>query len=87
MDADLKAYLEAMETRMREHTEEMKRELREHTETVETRLLLEFWKWARQADARYRQHHSAVTGLDECVMLVEDRITGIERGERRDRAQ
>jgi hypothetical protein len=76
MDEDLKTYLE-----------EMKRELREHTETVETRLLLEFWKWARQADARYRQHHSAVTGLDECVMLVEDRITGIERGERRDRAQ
>jgi hypothetical protein len=76
MDEDLKTYLE-----------EMKRELREHTEAVETRLLLEFWKWARQADARYRQHHAAVTGLDERVMLVEDRITGIERGERRDRAQ
>lgn len=75
MDEDLKTYLD-----------EMKRELREHTEAVETRLLLEFWKWARQADARYRQHHSAVTGLDERVMLVEDRITGIERGERRDRA-
>jgi len=86
MDADLKAYLEAMETRMREHTEEMKRELREHTETVETRLLLEFWKWARQADARYRQHHSAVTGLDERVMLVEDRITAVESRDRGDRA-
>lgn len=74
MDEDLKTYLE-----------EMKRELREHTEAVETRLLLEFWKWARQADARYRQHHSSVTGLDERVMLVEDRITAVERGERRDR--
>jgi hypothetical protein len=65
----------------------MKRELREHTETVETRLLLEFWKWPRQADARYRQHHGSVTGLDERLMLAEDRITGVERGERRDRAQ
>jgi hypothetical protein len=72
MDEGLKAYLEVMEAR-----------LREHTKTVETRLLSEFWKWARQADARYRQHHGAVTGLDDRVMLVEDRITGVERGERR----
>jgi hypothetical protein len=82
MDDDLKTYLEAMESRLRDHAEEMKRELREHTETVETRLLLEFWKWARQADARYRQHHSAVTGLDERLMLAEDRITTIERRDR-----
>jgi len=75
MDEDLKTYLEAMETR-----------LREHTEAVETRLLREFWKWARQADARYRQHHSAVTGLDERVMLVEDRITAVESAGRGDRA-
>jgi hypothetical protein len=75
MDEDLKTYLE-----------EMKRELRAHTEAVETRLLREFWKWARQADARYRQHHSAVTGLDERVMLVEDRITAVESRDRGDRA-
>ena len=72
MDEDLKTYLE-----------EMKRELRDHTETVETRLLREFFKWARQADARYRQHHSTVLGLDERVALVEDRITAIESGEHR----
>ena len=59
MDEDLKTYLEEMKRELREHAEEMKRELREHTEAVETRLLLEFWKWARQADARYRQHHSS----------------------------
>ncbi|MGA2713842.1 MAG: hypothetical protein ABSG41_12115 [Bryobacteraceae bacterium] len=45
MDDDLKQYLESMETR-----------LREHTEVVETRLLGEFWKWAKTTDARYRQH-------------------------------
>jgi hypothetical protein len=81
MDEDLKIYLGAM-----------KRELREHTDAVETRLLLEFCKWAPQADARYCQHHSTVTGLDERVMLVEDRITagshrairGIGRGDAAD---
>jgi hypothetical protein len=67
MDEDLKAYLESMEAR-----------LREHTEAVETRLLSEFWKWGKTADARYRQHHSVVNGLDERVALVEDRITAIE---------
>lgn len=43
MDQDLKQYLNAMEARLREHTEE-----------VETRLLGEFWKWARTADAKCR---------------------------------
>jgi len=60
---------------------DMESRLRAHTERVETQLLREFWKWARTADARYRQHHSAVNGLDERVGLVEDRITAIERGE------
>jgi hypothetical protein len=67
MDNELKQYLESMEVR-----------LRAHTEAVETRLLGEFWKWARTTDARYRQHQSTVTSLDERVALVEDRITAIE---------
>ena len=44
MDEELKKYLD-----------DMKAELRQHTEEVETRLLGEFWKWARTADARYRK--------------------------------
>ena len=56
MDEDLKTYLEAMESR-----------LRGHTEAVETRLLGELWKWARTADARYRQSQGVVDGLNyEC---------------------
>jgi hypothetical protein len=53
--------------------------MREHTETVETRLLTEFWKWARTSDARYRQSQDNVGALDERVRLVEDRIADIER--------
>lgn len=69
MDAELKQYLDTMT-----------QELRQHTEAVETRLLGEFWKWARTADARYRQHRGAVTSLDERVALAEDRISELERG-------
>ena len=68
MDNELKQYLDGMESR-----------LREHTEAVETRLLTEFWTWARTADARYRQHHGAVNGLDERGQIAEDRISEVER--------
>jgi hypothetical protein len=62
MDAELKTHLEAMESRLqtkiaevesglKDYTDErlkkLELRLREHTETVETRLLSEFWKWAR----------------------------------------
>ncbi len=58
----------------------MKRELLEHTEEVETKLLREFWKWARTADARYRQNTGEVFGLNERVRLIEDRVAELERG-------
>jgi hypothetical protein len=68
MDQELKAHLDAMEARLRAHTEE-----------VETNLLSEFWKWARTADARYRQNQGVVIGLDQRVQAVEDRVAELER--------
>ncbi|HEX4135474.1 MAG TPA: hypothetical protein VHY84_12745 [Bryobacteraceae bacterium] len=65
MDDELKTYLE-----------EMKRDLRQHTEAVETRLLKEFWKWARTADARYRQNQGVVGGLAERAGIVEESTRG-----------
>ena len=58
---------------------DLKREMFEHTETVETRLLNEFWKWAKTSDSRYRQGTSAVGFLDERVQAVEDRVSELER--------
>ena len=52
MDAELRAYLEGMESRLEKRAHEMESRLREHTEEIETKLLGEFWKWARTADAR-----------------------------------
>jgi uncharacterized protein YceH (UPF0502 family) len=53
--------------------------LRAHTEEVETRLLSEFWKWARTADARYRQGNAVVGALDYRVQAIEDRVAELER--------
>jgi len=58
---------------------DMKRDLMAHTEEVETRLLTEFWKWARTSDARYRQSHSMVEAMDHRVQVVEDRVAELER--------
>ena len=68
MDEELKSYLAAMEERSRSRTE-----------MVETRLLNDFWKWARTADARYRQHQAVVGGLEIRVQTIEDRLTDLEQ--------
>jgi lipid II:glycine glycyltransferase (peptidoglycan interpeptide bridge formation enzyme) len=61
MDEELKQYLDALKRELHDTKRELleviqttKREVLDHTEAVETRLLAEFWKWARTADARYR---------------------------------
>ena len=77
------ASLDQAKRELREHTDASldltKRELREHTETVETRLLGEFFKWARTSDLRYRQGHAVVGALDDRVQAAEDRIAELER--------
>jgi len=93
LDAELRTYLEGMEarlrqdidgveTRLRESVDAMEARLREHTADTETRLLGEFWKWARTADARYRQNHAVVQSLEERVLIVEDRVAELERERR-----
>ncbi len=83
MDDELRIYLERMEDRLRGHSEAVETRLREHSEAVETRLLSEFWKWARTADARYRQNQGVVNGLEERVLVVEERVSELERREER----
>jgi hypothetical protein len=75
MDEELKQHLNAMEARLRDQIGAQA----VHTEEVETRLLGEFWKWARTADARYRQSTGQVNGLAERVDIVEDRVSALER--------
>jgi hypothetical protein len=81
MEARLRDNAEQMETRLRDNAEQMETRLRDHTENVETKLLREFWKWARTADARYRENQGAVNGFAERLMIVEDRVAELERGD------
>ena len=64
---------------LRSHLIAMEERSHAHTEMVETRLLDEFWKWARTADARYRQHQAVVGGPDIRVQTIEDRLADLER--------
>lgn len=75
--------LEAMESRLRDYTDDKLKELelrlREHTEAVETRLLSEFWKWARTSDMKARHHGTTLAAMDERLMSVEERLMDLER--------
>ncbi len=73
-------YIEAVEASLRDHIESVAAAAKQHTEDVETRLLTEFWKWAKTADARYRQDHAAVLAIDMRLELIEDRLSDLERG-------
>jgi hypothetical protein len=44
-----------MRTEWKADLDAMRTELKAHTELVETRLLSEFWKWARSSEIRSRQ--------------------------------
>jgi hypothetical protein len=82
MDAELKEYLQGMEARMSATVEarivESEARMKEHTETVETRLLSEFWKWARTTDMKARLQNNHVIGLEERIGSVEERIRELE---------
>lgn len=65
--------IDAAEDRMKTH-------FAEAIHASETKLLGEFWKWARTADARYRQNAGLTAGFSDRVSLVEDRVAELERG-------
>ena len=58
---------------MKDHIEAAEGRMKEHTETVETRLLTEFWKWARTCDMKVRQQGSNINTMDERMTLLEER--------------
>jgi hypothetical protein len=71
---------------LKAHLNQMKAELMAHSETVETRLLTEFWKWARTSDVRARQHGANLNAqsanalaLDVRLSIIEERVSDLER--------
>lgn len=86
MDQALKTHLEAMENRLQIRVDGVEARLREHTETVETRLLSEFWKWARSSDIKNSparcdnfRYGVTISVMDERLTAVEERMSELER--------
>jgi hypothetical protein len=66
--ADVKAALEAVETR-----------LLERIEAFETRLVTEFRKWAVPVMSSIKVHQTYAVGFDARLSLVEERLNELER--------
>ena len=86
MEARLNANFEAriggsesrLNTSMEARIGESEARMKEHTETVETRLLSEFWKWARTTDMKTRLQNNHFVGLEERMTSAEERIRDLE---------
>lgn len=93
MDADLKLFLEGLESSILEEIQgsELKlREyvraeiagaetrLREHVEGVDARLATEFWKWANTSEMKLRQQAVNIGILEERLAALEARILDLE---------
>jgi len=89
MEPELKAYLDKITSQLadmkgdivgiRDEMSSMETRLREHTETIETKLLTEFWNWAKTAEARFRQARNSVGVFEDRVEAIEDRVSELER--------
>ncbi|MGA2182674.1 MAG: hypothetical protein ABSH47_06555 [Bryobacteraceae bacterium] len=54
-------------------------DLKAAMEKVETTLLSEFWKWARTNDVKIRSVTSRSNDFDERLLLIEERVSELER--------
>jgi hypothetical protein len=95
MDEDLKAYLGAMETRLKAHVDgrldAVEARLREFMTQadfdLETKIVGEFWKWRRSSDIRTREAigDSAATAAKAQLLserLLAYRVSELKRAEK-----
>jgi hypothetical protein len=73
MDAELKAYLESMEERLKEYTDQ-------RAEVIETRLLRAFRQFAHPVEARLRSNKAIMRSFDARLDALEDRTEALEGG-------
>ncbi|MDQ6706681.1 MAG: hypothetical protein M3Z85_11980 [Acidobacteriota bacterium] len=83
MDAELKTYLQEMEARMNARFDArfdaMERQFKDALEATETKLLTEFWKWARTLDAKLRRLEASDAATAERLTILEERVFTLER--------
>ncbi|MDQ6665031.1 MAG: hypothetical protein M3Z23_11625, partial [Acidobacteriota bacterium] len=66
---------DAMDTRF----DAMERQFKEALEATETKLLTEFWKWARTLDAKLRRMEASDAATAERLTILEERVFTLER--------
>jgi hypothetical protein len=71
--------VQQLEVRLRAHIDDVGIRSRAHTEEVETRLLTEFWKWARGSDMRERRNTTDIVEINARISSLEDRLRDLER--------
>jgi hypothetical protein len=71
-------HIEDAKTDMRERIEEAKTEMLERIDRTETTLLKEFRKWAVRMEARGRVADASMTGFNERLRVVEERLDDLE---------
>ena len=86
MDEELRQLLVGISTRlaaMEERLPAMEERLIQYTdkrsEKVETNLLTAFHGWARSMEIRVRGSSTIVSGFDERLTFLEDRVSDLER--------
>ncbi|MGI8990992.1 MAG: hypothetical protein ACR2I2_15620 [Bryobacteraceae bacterium] len=73
---------DAMERRfdaVEQRLEAVERQFKDALEATETRLLTEFWKWARTLDVKLRQLQANDIATEERLTVLEERVFTLER--------
>jgi hypothetical protein len=79
MDKSSAALEDRLVARMEKTEAALEERLLARIEETETKLLSAFHGWARPMEIRQRSTTSIVTGFDERLSLVEERVSQIER--------
>jgi hypothetical protein len=87
MDEELRAYLQGMESRIREYvdrrSETTESRMREYTdqrsEIIETRLLRAFRNFSHPVEARLRVQKTTTRAFNERLDAIEDRVEFLEQ--------
>jgi hypothetical protein len=70
VESRLTTALEAVEARRRADDEAAEIRMKEHVENVETRLLTEFWQWAKVSDIKSRNHGDNIHATDARLAVM-----------------
>jgi hypothetical protein len=77
-DSATKDDLHALETKIGDDISALETRMLERIEKVETTLLKEFRKWAISFESRFRANEVLVSGFNERMISLEERVTDLE---------